>query len=499
MARGRGRARDAGRSRRVSRGQNLDSTTVRARVSRSTVRAGLWTRTSCVVVTHPAAECRRASLHETQTDVPRTNMDFRSLHPNIFLTFRLSNPNRRGGGTAHGGVAELARRDDDDPRRAGEGISVARSTNAGARHRRGSVVRAVFGHLPFAPRSSAMSGDERPPSGGGDGGGAHERRTSSRCPPRARPCWGSTASRGRSAQRGTPRPGRSARAPSRPWRRTTRTRTIATTTATATAAATATATPPAASPTRPSAGSRPRRGDPSHPGGVNEDVRRDISDRRREHRDRRVSARSGDRDDRRGDDRRGDDRRGDDRRGRPTRRSTPSSRRKPRSNPRRKPRSNPRRKRARGADSATPRGARVSADPPEAPEPPPEAPEPPPEAPNPPRRDVAGRRTHPSSRGGRAAREQRRASHPGSRRGMGGDALHRARRRRRRRDAVDESFRTRRRRHVSVDGARESPDARVVPRQRRRRRVASRAIRDRGHPPRHPFVAFQLVDARRVR
>lgn len=172
MARGRGRARDAGRSRRVSRGQNLDSTTVRARVSRSTVRAGLWTRTSCVVVTHPAAECRRASLHETQTDVPRTNMDFRSLHPNFFLTFRFSNPNRREGGTAHGGVAELARRDDDDLRRAGEGISVARSTNAGARHRRGSVVRAVFGHLPFAPRSSAMSGDERPPSGGGDGGGA---------------------------------------------------------------------------------------------------------------------------------------------------------------------------------------------------------------------------------------------------------------------------------------------------------------------------------------
>ena len=270
-------------------------------------------------------------------------MDFRSLHPNIFLTFRFSNPNRREGGTAHGGVAELARRDDDDPRRAGEGISVARSTNAGARHRRGSVVRAVFGHLPFAPRSSAMSGDERPPPAAGTAAAPHERRTSSRCPPRARPCWARPPREGEARREG------------RRVRGEARARPI-----------TSMAADDEDADHRDDDRDRDRDRDrdasgrishpskrrfrghvaetPSHPGGVNEDVRRDISDRRREHRDRRVSARSGDRDDRRGDDRRGDDRRGDDRRD-DRRRRRDGSRDRTRDG---KPRSNPRRKRARG-------------------------------------------------------------------------------------------------------------------------------------------------------
>ena len=194
-----------------------------------------------------------------------------------------------------------------------------RATNAGARHRRGSVVRAVFGHLPLAPRSSAMSGDERPPSGGGDGGGA------------ARASHVFAVPAARTSLLGLDRLAREKRAERDAASGAKRARPI-------TSMAADDEDADHRDDDRDRDGDRDRdrdrRGDasgrishpskrrfrghvaetPSHPGGVNEDVRRDISDRRREHRDRGVSARSGDRDDRRGDDRRGDDRRDDRRR-----------------------------------------------------------------------------------------------------------------------------------------------------------------------------------------
>ena len=224
---------------------------------------------------------------------------------------------------------------------------------------------------------------------------------------------------------------------------------------------------------------------PSHPGGVNEDVRRDISDRRREHRDRRVSARSGDRDDRRGDDRRGDDRRDDRRRRRDGSRDRTRDGSRDRTRGRKTPRGRGFRRIARGAGTTargagtTARGAGTTAR----------------GAGPTPRRDVAGWK--PSARGRAAANNTARHTQgpdgeweetPYTARGGGdGGATPWTNRSER---VGDDAFPS------TARGVARRP-GRPAPAAAAARRIA-RNSRSRA-PPRHPFVAFQLVDARRVR